>query len=57
MPRKPEGDRPLTGAEREARRRQRKVERDDKFRAEVERAMAAKTLREAREILAAVLGK
>lgn len=55
MPRKPEGDRPLTGAEREARRRQRKAEREDKMRAAIEQALVAKTLQEARQILATAI--
>lgn len=47
--------RPLTLAQRQALHRQRRAEREDKMRDAMRRAMAAKTIKEAREILAAAL--
>lgn len=46
---------PLTLAERQALHRQRKAKRESRMRDAMERAIAAKTLREARAILAAAL--
>ena len=57
MPRKAEGDRPLTQAERQARQRQRKAGREQEMRQAIERAIAARTIKEAREILAEALKK
>lgn len=50
-----EPSKPLTLAQRQALHRQRRAEREDKMRDAMERAIAAKTLREARAILAAAL--
>lgn len=55
MPRKPEGDRTLTNAERQARQRVRKAETLTTYREALERIAAAKTIREAREIAASAL--
>ncbi len=48
-------DPPLTLAQRQALHRQRRAERESKMRIAIERAIAAKTLREAREILVAAI--
>lgn len=53
MPRKPEGDRPLTPAERQARQHQQKIA----WRVALERVVAAGTIREARQIAAEALAK
>jgi len=55
MPRKLQGPRPLTGAEREAKRRQRAAERTERWRKALERITTVQTAREAREIAAAAL--
>jgi hypothetical protein len=55
MPRKAKGPRPLTAAERQARRRQRKAGEVERMRNALERITKAKTVREAREIAASAL--
>jgi hypothetical protein len=55
MPRKAEGLRPLTVAERSARKRQRQVDRETENLAAWRRVLEAKTAREARQIAAEVL--
>jgi hypothetical protein len=55
MPRKAEGLRPLTTAERQARQRERKANREHKLVAALERIQTAKTIREARDIAASAL--
>ena len=55
MPRKAEGLRPLTPAERQARQRERKANREQKLIAALERIQTAKTIREARDIAASAL--
>jgi hypothetical protein len=55
MPRKPEGERRLTVAERVSRHRQRKIEQTESLRLALERVQAAKTIREARDIAALAL--
>jgi crotonobetainyl-CoA:carnitine CoA-transferase CaiB-like acyl-CoA transferase len=55
MPRKAIGDRPLTTAERQARQRARKADRERELIASLGRIIAARTIREAREIAAATL--
>jgi hypothetical protein len=55
VPRKPEGDSPLTAAERQARIRARKADRERELIASLERIITARTIREAREIAAATL--
>jgi hypothetical protein len=55
MPRKPEGDRPLTAAERQARRRERKLTAGNEMLAALQRIHAARTIREARQIAGALL--
>lgn len=55
MPRKAEGPRPLTTAERQARQRERKAEKVEAMRKALERITKAKTVREAREIAASAL--
>lgn len=55
MPRKAEGPRPLTDAERQARQRQRKATRESAMRKALEKIIKATTVREAREIAASAL--
>ena len=55
MPSSEQGLRPLTTAQRQALHRQRRAEREDRMRDAIQRALAAKTIKEAREILAAAL--
>jgi hypothetical protein len=55
MPRKPEGERALTPAERQARRREREAERAETWRRALERIQTARTVRDAREIAAEAL--
>ena len=57
MPRKPEGGRPLTAAERQARQRARRAERAEAMREALEQIARAVTIREARSIAAAVLAE
>jgi hypothetical protein len=55
MPRKPEGDRALTPAERQARQREREAVRTETWRRALERIQTARTVRDAREIAAEAL--
>ena len=55
MPRKAEGVRPLTTAERQQRQRERRAEREQKLVAALERIQTAKTIREARDIATSAL--
>jgi hypothetical protein len=55
MPRKPEGERALTAAERQARQRERKAELAETWRRALEQIQHARTVREAREIAAEAL--
>lgn len=57
MPRKAEGDRPLTAAERQSRQRERKALKEQALIAAIQRIQAAKTISEAREIAAAVMAR
>jgi hypothetical protein len=56
MPRKAIGDRPMTGAERQARQRAKHEERTEALRLALEQIATAKTVREAREIAAEAIG-
>jgi hypothetical protein len=55
MPRKPEGDKPMTTAERVSRHRRRQTEQLEALRAALRRIVTIKTAREAREIAEATL--
>lgn len=55
MPRKAEGPRPLTPAERQARQRERKAGKVEVMRKALEKIETAKTVREAREIARSAL--
>lgn len=55
MPRKPLGDVPLTVAQKSANKRRRKAAKLEAVAAGIESAMAARTIRDAREILAPAL--
>ena len=55
MPRSPLGDRPLTDAERQARRRERRAAEAERWRAALEAIESAVTVREARQIAAQAL--
>lgn len=55
MGRKPMGAAPMTGAQKQALHRQREVDEKARRKLAMEQAMEAKTLREARAILAAAL--
>lgn len=57
MPRKSIGDHPLTPAERQARTRTRKASDLERYRAALEQIADAKTIREARAIAVAALGR
>jgi hypothetical protein len=56
MPRRPEGERALTPAERQARIRVRKAAAETEMRLALERIAASKTFGEARQIAQAALG-
>jgi hypothetical protein len=55
MPRKPEGERALTAAERQARQRERKAELAETWRHALERIQTVPTVHDAREIAAEAL--
>lgn len=57
MPRKPEGQKPLTPAERQARQRSRKASREAAMRQALEQILAAQTKREMLQIAAAALSQ
>jgi hypothetical protein len=55
MPRRPEGERALTTAERVTRHRKRQIEQIEALRAALRRIATVRTLREAREIAGAAV--
>jgi hypothetical protein len=55
MPRKPLGERPLTSAERSARKRDRQAAKERELVAAINRILAARSLGEAREIAASII--
>jgi hypothetical protein len=56
MSRKPEGDHPLSAAERQARQRARRASQAEGWRRALERIVLARTAREAREIASEAIG-